>query len=137
MAIQELEAAGRQALLIPDLVRDSRLEGDDYALVRQAITLYGWSTQTMNTKQLPPPTIWGTAEWIKPTLQWIMLIPQTNPRTRQIVAMRCLINPATGRHLFSWGNTATQFQLSASQTKLFHLDGIRMIAQALHQRPGS
>src|SRR3954451_2995000 len=66
-------------------------------------------------------------------LGWLSLIPTDRHVLRRIVAVRCLVAPLTGRHLYSWRQLGRVLGADHRAVQRWHADGIRCIARALAQ----
>lgn len=66
-------------------------------------------------------------------LAWIGLIPADTLVLRRIVGCRCLVSPATERHLFSWQRLARLLGADAATVRRWHAAGINALVVALNR----
>ena len=64
-------------------------------------------------------------------LGWIPLIPLDKYVLRRVVGARCLVNPMTGRHLYTWRRLAVAIGADHKAVQRWHAQGIKMILAAL------
>src|SRR3954451_5089527 len=64
-------------------------------------------------------------------LGWLSLIPTDRHVLRRIVAVRCLVAPLTGRHLYSWRQLGVVIGADHRAVQRWHADGLRLIARGL------
>ena len=70
-------------------------------------------------------------------LAWIPLIPVDRYVIRRIVGARTLINPVSGRYLFSWRRLGTAIGADHKAVQRWHGQGIDLIVARLATEPGS
>ncbi len=123
--IARLEQAGRTLLCLPrnapGVARCQTRHGD----VADAAAAYA-----ALDRRHPAP---GAAEIgrMDRTLAWVTLIPAERPMIRRIVGCRCLVSPATGRHLFSWRRLAGLTGIDHRLIQRWHAEGIDAIVASL------
>lgn len=61
---------------------------------------------------------------------WISLIPRDRYVLRRIVGARCLISPATGKHVYSWRRLAALLGADVKAIQRWHAQGIALIVAA-------
>lgn len=69
-------------------------------------------------------------------LGWVSLIPRDRYVLRCIVGARCLVNPTTGKHVYSWRRLATLLGADAKAVQRWHAQGIVLIAAAMTAAAG-
>lgn len=130
--VASLEEAGRTLLSLS--IRGARPAGyrsNMPEIVREAVEAYGYSEETLR-----PPTPSSRAisdmDWI---LGWVSLIPTDKFVMRRIVHARSLINPISGRHIYSWRKLAIFLRCDRDAAQRWHAHGIATIVARLNQ-PG-
>ena len=65
-------------------------------------------------------------------LAWIPRIPVDKFVLRRVVGARCLVNPMTGRYLYSWRRLGTAIGADHKAVQRWHCRGIDLIVTALN-----
>jgi hypothetical protein len=64
---------------------------------------------------------------------WLRLIPEDRRVLRRVVALRSLTKPGTGKHLMGWRKIGDRLGASHEAVRLWHAQGIAIIAAALNR----
>lgn len=127
-----LEEAGRTLLALPNTGPSTRLVQSGMEWVRDASEQY--SHDRARIRPAFPTAIEITR--MDQALAWIPLIPPGKYVLRRVVGARCLINPLTDRHLFSWRRLGQAIGADHKAVKRWHAQGIDLIVTLLNaQRP--
>jgi hypothetical protein len=65
--------------------------------------------------------------------RWLGFVPADRIVIRQIVGARCLVDPVSERHIFSWRRLANKFQIDRGMVQRRHAEGIDLIVSRLHR----
>ena len=98
-------------------------------VVRTFEEAYGW-TAAEPRAPVPEPrevTRMDTA------FAWLRLIPDDRRVLRRVVALRSLTKPGTGKHLMGWRKIGERLGASHEAVRLWHAQGIAIIAAALNR----
>ncbi len=136
IVIARLEEAGRTLLALPNTGPSTRLVQSGLDWIRDA-------AQTGTHRGRVRPAIPDAAQITRmdQALGWIPIIPADRYVLRRIVGARCLLDPMTERHLFSWRRVGLAIGADHKAVQRWHGQGIQLIvallrAQALgQQRP--
>jgi hypothetical protein len=100
-------------------------------IVREVTEAYGYS-EAMARPPVPSPAAVSEMDRV---LGWVSLIPQERFVIRRVVQCRALVNPRTGRHVYSWRKLATFLRCDLRAVQRWHAEGIATIVSRLNQ-PG-
>lgn len=127
-----LERAGRTLLSLPITgARPSGYRSNMPEIVREVTEAYGYSEE-MARPPVPSPAAVSEMDRV---LGWVSLIPQDKFVIRRVVQCRALINPRTGRHIYSWRKLGTFLHCDLRAAQRWHAEGIATIVARLNQ-PG-
>ena len=128
--IERLEEAGRTLLSLPHTGPTTRMVQSSYEWARDMSQAYASRDARIR------PAIPGAAQITRmdEALGWIPLIPIDRYVLRRIVGARSLINPMTGRYLYTWRRLGTAIGADHKAVQRWHAQGIGMIAAALPKR---
>jgi len=125
-----LEEAGCTLLALPQSGPSTRLRQGGLEWVRDAASAY----PPGRTQIRPAVPSAASIDRMDRVLAWIPRIPADKFVLRRVVGARCLINPATGRHLFSWRRLGTAIGADHKAVQRWHAQGIDLIVAALNAR---
>ena len=123
-----LEEAGATLLALPARGARTGFSTASWPAVHETIDAYGWS----GTRLRPVLPSAQAISRMDEALGWIRLIPQENYVLRRIVGARALVNPISGRHLFSWRRLGGLLGADGRAIQRWHGKGIAMIVAALN-----
>ena len=125
-----LEEAGCTLLALPQSGPSTRLRQSGLEWVRDAPSAYA-----PGRCQIRPAVPSAAAiDRMDRVLAWIPRIPADKFVLRRVVGARCLINPATGRYLFSWRRLGIAVGADHKAVQRWHAQGISMIVAMLNAR---
>ncbi len=127
--IDRLETAGRTLLSLPNTGPSTRLVQSGLEWIRDASEI----CSKPSAKLRPPIPAAGDITAMDEALAWIPLIPIDKYVLRRIVGSRSLINPLTGRHLFTWRRLGTAMGSDHKAVQRWHAQGIDLIVAALRR----
>lgn len=83
------------------------------------------------------PAIPGAAQISRmdEALAWLSLIPADKYVLRRVVGARSLVQPMTGRHLYSWRRLGGAIGADHKAVQRWHAQGIDLIVSALRRKP--
>lgn len=125
-----LEEAGCTLLALPQSGYSTRLRQGGLEWVRDAATAY--PPERSQIRPAVPSA--ASIDRMDRVLSWIPRIPADKFVLRRIVGARCLISPATGRHLYSWRRLGTAIGADHKAVQRWHAQGIDLIVAALNAR---
>ncbi len=125
-----LEAAGCTLLALPQSGPSTRLRQSGLEWVRDASGAYP-PTRSQLRPAIPSAAAIDRMDCV---LAWIPRIPADKFVLRRVVGARCLINPATGRYLFSWRRLGSAIGADHKAVQRWHAQGINLIVAALNER---
>jgi hypothetical protein len=128
-AIVRLEEAGSALLALPMSGYGTGMRVGSLDVVRELIEAYGWNVNVMR----PAPPSAAAITRMDEALGWLTYIDGRNHMLRRIVGARCLVNPVTGRHLFSWRRLGSAFAADYRAIQRWHSIGIENIVARLHR----
>jgi hypothetical protein len=127
-----LERAGQTLLCLPIAgARPSGYRSNMPDIVREVTEAYGYSDE-MVRPPVPSPAAISEMDRV---LGWVSLIPQERFVIRRVVQCRALVNPRTGRHVYSWRKLAIFLHCDLRAAQRWHAEGIATIVSRLNQ-PG-
>ena len=124
--VARLEEAGRALLSLPSTGPSTRLVQSGLEWVRDA------AEQGAHRARIRPaaPDA-ATITRMDQALAWIPLIPIEKYVLRRVVGARSLVDPMTGRHLYSWRRIALAVGADHKAMQRWHAQGIALIVAAL------
>ncbi len=125
-----LEEAGCTLLALPQSGPSTCLRQGGLEWVRDAASAY----PPDRTQIRPAVPSAASIDRMDRVLAWIPRIPADKFVLRRVVGARCLINPATGRHLFSWRRLGTAIGADHKAVQRWHAQGIDLIVATLNAR---
>ena len=125
--IARLEEAGATLLALPQSGFSTRLRTSSLDIVRSALDAYGSGEARIR----PSAPSARKIDEMEQALAWIPLIPLERYVLRRIVGARALVNPLTGRHLFSWRRLAASLGADHKAVQRWHGQGVATIVAAL------
>lgn len=127
-----LERAGRTLLSLPITgARPAGFRSNMPEVVRDITEAYGYNDEMIRA---PAPSPRAISE-MDQVLGWVSLIPVDKFVIRRVVQCRALINPLTGRHLYSWARVGKQLRCDFRAAQRWYAEGIATIVSRLNQ-PG-
>ena len=138
--VARLEEAGRTLLALPNTGPSTRLVQSGMEWVRDASEAFATPERTRLRPAVPSA---NAITRMDEALAWIPLIPLDRYVLRRVVGARSLINPMTGRYLYTWRRLGTALGADHKAVQRWHAQGIAQIVAALqpashpHGRPGS
>lgn len=125
-----LEEAGCTLLALPQSGPSTRLRQSGLEWVRDAPSAY-----PPGRSQIRPAVPSAAAiDRMDCVLAWIPRIPADKFVLRRVVGARCLVNPATGRYLFSWRRLGVAVGADHKAVQRWHAQGISLIVAMLNGR---
>lgn len=125
--ITRLEEAGATLLALPQSGFSTRLRTSSLDILRGAVDAYGADEARIR----PPAPSGRKIDEMEQALAWIPLIPLQRYVLRRIVGARALVNPMTGRHVFTWRRLAASVGADHKAVQRWHAQGVAMIVAAL------
>ncbi len=125
--VGRLEEAGRALLSLPNTGPSTRLVQSGLEWVRDAAD----ASLSARARLRPAIPDAATITRMDEALAWIPLIPVDKYVLRRVVGARSLINPMTGRHLYSWRRLALAVGADHKAVQRWHAQGIAMILAGL------
>ncbi len=126
--VSTLEEAGCTLLALPQSGPSTRLRQSGLEWVRDVASAY-----PPNRSQIRPAVPSAAAiDRMDRVLAWIPRIPVDKFVLRRVVGARCLINPTTGRYLFSWRRLGSAIGADHKAVQRWHTQGINLIVAALN-----
>jgi len=125
--ITRLEEAGATLLALPQSRFSTRLRTSSLDILRGAVDAYGAGEARIR----PPAPSGRKIDEMEQALAWIPLIPLQRYVLRRIVGARALVNPMTGRHVFTWRRLAASVGADHKAVQRWHAQGVAMIVAAL------
>lgn len=125
--IARLEEAGRALLSLPNTGPSTRLVQSGLEWIRDAAD-QGAHNRAKLRPAIPDA---ATITRMDQALAWIPLIPVEKYVLRRVVGARSLVNPMTGRHLYSWRRIALAVGADHKAMQRWHAQGIDMIVSQL------
>lgn len=127
--ITRLEEAGATLLALPQSGFSTRLRTSSLDILRGAVEAYGADEARIR----PPAPSGRKIDEMEQALAWIPLIPLQRYVLRRIVGARALVNPMTGRHVFTWRRLAASVGADHKAVQRWHAQGVAMIVTALDE----
>ena len=127
-----LEEAGQALLSLPHTGPSTRLVQSGLEWIRDA----GMQAAASRGKIRPAAPDAATITRMDQALAWIPLIPVDRYVLRRVVGARSLVDPMTGRHLYSWRRLALAVGADHKAVQRWHAQGIGLIV-ALLARPAA
>lgn len=126
--IARLEEAGLTLLALPNTGPSTRLVQGGMEWIRNAAESYGMSKAKLR------PAVPSAAHITRmdQAYQWLSRIPEHKYVLRRVVGARSLVNPMTGRHLYSWRRLGTALGADHKAIQRWHAQGIDMIVAILN-----
>ena len=131
--IGRLEEAGRTLLALPNTGPSTRLVQGGLEWVRDATELYS----AARTKIRPPIPDAAQISRMDQAMRWLQFIPNDKYVLRRVVGARSLVNPMTGRHLYSWRRLGAAVGADHKTVQRWHGQGIDLIVSGLRVQPGA
>ncbi len=127
--VTQLEEAGRTLLSLPNTGPTTRLVQGGLEWIRDASESYGRASARIR------PAVPDAAHISRMdrALAWIPLIPIDKFVIRRIVGARSLVDPMTGRHLYSWRRLGTAINADHKAIQRWHAQGIDLIVASLYR----
>ena len=125
-----LEEAGCTLLALPNSGPSTRLRQSGLEWVHDAANAYP-PDRTQIRPAIPSA---ASIDRMDRVLAWIPRIPADKFLLRRIVGARCLVNPTTGRYLFSWRRLGIAIGADHKAVQRWHAQGINLIVAALNAR---
>ena len=131
--IAELEQAGQTLLALPNTGPTTRLVQSGMDWVREATEHYAPQRSRLR------PAIPDAAQISRmdQVLAWIPLIPPDRYVLRRVVGARCLVNPMTGRHLYTWRRLGIAVGADHKAVQRWHAQAIDLLVGILNRRPAA
>ena len=132
LVVARLEEAGRTLLALPNTGHNTRLVQSGMEWVRDAAQASGSGNRTRLRPAVPSAQ---DITRMDEALAWIPLIPLDRYVLRRVVGARSLVNPMTGRHLYTWRRLGVALGADHKAVQRWHAQGINRILAAL--QPGA
>jgi hypothetical protein len=129
--MNRLEEAGQTLLALPNTGPSTRLVQSGLEWVRDASEQFGAHRARLRPAIPDPARITRMDQ----ALAWISLIPTDKYVLRRVVGARSLVNPMTGRHLYSWRRIALGVGADHKAVQRWHAQGIGLIVARLIAMP--
>ena len=131
--MNRLEEAGQTLLALPNTGPSTRLVQSGLEWIRDA------SEQFAAHRARLKPAIPDAARITRmdQALAWIPLIPADKFVLRRVVGARSLVNPMTGRYLYTWRRIALGVGADHKAVQRWHAQGIDIIVARLLQAPSA
>ena len=126
--IARLEEAGIALLALPNTGPSTRLAQGGMEWVHSAAESYG----AAKAKLRPAPPSAAHITRMDQTYRWVSRIPEDKYVLRRVVGARSLVNPMTGRHLYSWRRLGTAVGADHKAVQRWHAQGIDLIVGLLN-----
>ena len=126
--LARLEEAGATLLALPNTGPSTRLVQSGLEWVRDAAESYGHSRAQLR------PAIPSAAQITRmdQALGWIPRVPGDRYVLRRVVGARALVNPMTGRYLYSWRRLGKAVGADHKAVQRWHAQGIDTIVALLN-----
>ena len=128
LVIARLEEAGTAILALPASGYSTKLRSSNLIPIPELST---WAD--VPDRLRPPPPSSATITRMDEAFDWIRLLPADRHVIRRIVGARCLVHPATQRHLFSWRRLGGLLGADPKAVKSWHAQGIDRIVDRLNR----
>ena len=127
--ILRLEEAGTTLLALPNSGPSTRLVQGGLEWVRDAAEAYGAARAKIR------PAVPSAAQITRmdQALGWVSRIPDDRYVLRRIVGARSLVNPMTGRYLYSWRRLGHAVGADHKAMQRWHTQGIDLIVASLNR----
>jgi len=122
-----LEEAGRTLLALPQSGPSTRLRQSGLEWVRD---VHAYPPDRTRLRPAVPSAI----DRMDRVLAWIPRIPADKFVLRRVVGARCLVNPMTGRYLFSWRRLGAAIGADHKAVQRWHTQGIDLIVAVLNRQ---
>jgi len=126
--IGRLEEAGIALLALPNSGPSTRLAQGGMEWVHSAAESYG----AAKAKLRPAAPSAAHITRMDQTYGWVSRIPEDKYVLRRVVGARSLVNPMTGRHLYSWRRLGTAVGADHKAVQRWHAQGIDMLVAILN-----
>ena len=126
--ITRLEEAGITLLSLPNTGPSTRLVQSGMEWVRSAAESYG----AARAKIRPAVPSAAHITRMDQSYRWVSRIPDDKYVLRRVIGARSLVNPMTGRHLYSWRRLGTAIGADHKAVQRWHAQGIDMIVGILN-----
>jgi len=127
--LSALEEAGRTLLALPQSGPSTRLRQSGLEWVRD---VHAYPPDRTRLRPAVPSA--SAIDRMDRVLAWISRIPADKFVLRRVVGARCLVNPMTGRYLFSWRRLGTAIGADHKAVQRWHTQGIDLIVAILNRR---
>jgi hypothetical protein len=127
--VGRLEEAGRTILILPEAARWSRLTTHMQSFMAETIQREGYAAGALKLTAEP-----AAIDRMDEAFGWLSLIAMDRYVLRRIVGARSLVNPLTGKHLYSWRRVAGLLRCDHKAVQRWHAQGIDLIVQVLRER---
>lgn len=128
--IARLEEAGATLLALPNSGPSTRLAQASLEWIRSAAESYGFH----RAKVRPAVPSAAHITRMDQTYRWVSRLPQDKYVLRRVVGARSLVNPMTGRHLYSWRRLGLAVGADHKAVQRWHAQGIDLIVAMLNRR---
>lgn len=126
--IARLEEAGITLLSLPNTGPSTRLVQGGMEWVRDVAESYGAG----KAKIRPAAPSAANITRMDQSYRWVSRIPDDKYVLRRVVGARSLVNPMTGRHLYSWRRLGTAIGADHKGVQRWHAQGIDLIVSILN-----
>jgi hypothetical protein len=126
--IARLEEAGITLLSLPNTGPSTRLVQGGMEWVHSVAESYG------ATRAKIRPAVPSAAHITRmdQSYRWVSRIPDDKYVLRRVIGARSLVNPMTGRHLYSWRRLGTAIGADHKAVQRWHAQGIDLIVAILN-----
>ena len=129
--ISRLEEAGCSILALPMSGHTTHLRASRMEWAEGIIQNSDWR----RSKVRPAPPTAAQISRMDQAFGWLSLIPDEKFVLRRVLSARSLINPLTGRYLFSWRRIATAVGADHKAVQRWHAQGIDLLVSLLNREP--
>lgn len=126
LVIYRLEEAGSTLLALPHAGHSTRMVQGGLEWVRTAKEL-----DAMKARMRPARVTANAVSRMDEALSWVLLIPPDRYVLRRILHARCLVNPVSGRFVYSWRRVALAVGCDHKAAQRWHAQAVDMIVAAL------
>lgn len=126
--ITRLEEAGITLLSLPNTGPSTRLVQGGMEWVHSVAESYGVG----RAKIRPAAPSAAQITRMDQSYRWVSRIPDDKYVLRRVIGARSLVNPMTGRHLYSWRRLGTAIGADHKAVQRWHAQGIDMIVAILN-----
>jgi hypothetical protein len=102
-----------------------------FGVVQEAVAV---TDKNRNFRMRPPTPDASQITRMDEAYSWLSFIPDDKRVIRRIVALRSVVDPLSGKHLYTWTKVAAAVGCAANAAKAWHKQGVEMIAAVLSRQ---